>query len=108
MGMKILIIKVKSFILKAIFSTILTPYNSIKQFIKKSDFYTDLRSKEMLKKGIRFRVLNLFVNPLVMFVKMYFIKKGFLDGLSGFILALSYSSLYTLMKYIKLWELENK
>ncbi|MDR1434712.1 glycosyltransferase family 2 protein [Candidatus Endomicrobiellum devescovinae] len=84
------------------------PYDSIKQFVKKSDFYTDLRSKEMFERGEKFKVLNLFVNPSVMFFKMYIIKKGFLDGLTGLILALLYSSFYTLMKYIKLWELENK
>ncbi|MDR1104563.1 MAG: glycosyltransferase family 2 protein [Endomicrobium sp.] len=84
------------------------PYDSIKQFVKKSDFYTDLRSKEMFERGEKFKILNLFVNPSVMFFKMYIIKKGFLDGLTGLILALLYSSFYTLMKYIKLWELENK
>jgi glycosyltransferase involved in cell wall biosynthesis len=84
------------------------PYDSIKQFVKKSDFYTDLRSKEMFERGKKFKILNLFVNPSVMFFKMYIIKKGFLDGLAGLILALLYSSFYTLMKYIKLWELENK
>ncbi|MDR2251616.1 MAG: glycosyltransferase family 2 protein [Endomicrobium sp.] len=84
------------------------PYDSIKQFVKKSDFYTDLRSKEMFEGGKKFKILNLFVNPSVMFFKMYIIKKGFLDGLTGLIVALLYSSFYTLMKYIKLWELENK
>jgi glycosyltransferase involved in cell wall biosynthesis len=84
------------------------PYDSIKQFIKKSDLYTDLRSKEMFEYRKKFKILNLFINPSVMFFKMYIVKKGFLDGLTGFILALLYSSFYTLMKYIKLWELENK
>ncbi|GHT37071.1 alpha-L-glycero-D-manno-heptose beta-1,4-glucosyltransferase [Endomicrobiia bacterium] len=84
------------------------PYDNIKQFVKKSDLYTDLGAEEMFKKGVKFTVLNLFVNPFVMFIKMYVIKRGFLDGLTGFILALSYSSFYTLMKYIKLWDLESK
>ncbi|GHT72749.1 hypothetical protein AGMMS49950_11300 [Endomicrobiia bacterium] len=84
------------------------PYDNIKQFVKKSDLYTDLGAEEMFKKGVKFTVLNLFVNPFVMFVKMYVIKRGFLDGLAGLILALSYSSFYTLMKYIKLWNLESK
>ncbi|MCA6072347.1 MAG: glycosyltransferase family 2 protein [Endomicrobium sp.] len=84
------------------------PYNNIKHFIKKSDFYTGLRAEEMFQKGKKFRILNLIINPFVMFVKMYIIKKGFLDGLTGFILAMLYSSFYTLMKYVKLWELQNK
>ncbi|MDR1695571.1 MAG: glycosyltransferase family 2 protein [Endomicrobium sp.] len=84
------------------------PYESIKHFTAKSDFYTDLRAEEMFAKGKKFRVVNLLINPPVMFIKMYFVKKGFLDGLTGLILALLYSSFYTLMKYIKLWEIYNK
>ncbi|MDR3330871.1 MAG: glycosyltransferase family 2 protein [Endomicrobium sp.] len=84
------------------------PYYSIKHFVRKSDFYTELSSKEMFQKGKKFTIANLFVDPFVMFIKMFFVKKGFLDGLTGLILALLYSSFYTLMKYIKLWELEKK
>jgi glycosyltransferase involved in cell wall biosynthesis len=84
------------------------PYDSVEQFIKKSDLYAGLRAREMFEKGKKFRILNLLLNPCVMFVKMYFIKKGFLDGLTGLILALLYSCVYTLVKYIKLWELYNK
>lgn len=84
------------------------PYDSIRQFVQKSDLYTDLRAREMFEKGKKFRVLNLIVNLTAMFLKMYIFKRGFRDGLAGFILALLYSSFYTLMKYIKLWELENK
>ncbi|MDR1417855.1 MAG: glycosyltransferase family 2 protein [Endomicrobium sp.] len=84
------------------------PYDSIKSFIKKSDFYSDLRSKEMFQRGKKFKLVNLVVNPIVIFIKMYVMKKGFLDGITGLILALLYSSFYTLMKYVKLWELENK
>ncbi|MDR1522902.1 MAG: glycosyltransferase family 2 protein [Endomicrobium sp.] len=84
------------------------PYDSIKSFINKSDFYSDLRSKEMFQKGKKFKVVNLIVNPAFMFFKMYISKRGFLDGITGLVLALLYSSFYTLMKYVKLWELENK
>ncbi|MDR2067201.1 MAG: glycosyltransferase family 2 protein [Endomicrobium sp.] len=84
------------------------PYDSIKSFIKKSDLYSDLCSKEMFQRGKKFKIINLIVNPTVMFVKMYVLKKGFLDGVTGLVLALLYSSFYTLMKYVKLWELENK
>jgi glycosyltransferase involved in cell wall biosynthesis len=84
------------------------PYDSVKQFVAKSDYYTDLRAKEMFEKGKKFGVLNLIFNPCAMFLKMYVFKRGFLDGLTGFVLALLYSCFYTLMKYVKLWELENK
>ena len=84
------------------------PYDSIKQFVAKSDLYTDLRAREMFEKGRKFNVLNLMINPCAMFLKMYVFKRGFLDGIAGLILAFLYSSFYTLMKYIKLWELGNK
>jgi len=84
------------------------PYESIKQFVRKSDFYTELRASEMHARGKRFGVLNLIINPAAMFLKMYVFRRGFLDGIAGLVLALLYSSFYTLMKYIKLWELENK
>lgn len=84
------------------------PYANIKQFVEKSDYYTELRAKEMFAKGKKFHIINLIFNPCAMFIKMYIFRRGFLDGLTGFILALLYSCFYTLMKYIKLWELENK
>lgn len=83
-------------------------YDNIKQFIAKSDYYTDLRAKEMYSKGKKFHVINLIINPVAMFFKMYVFRRGFLDGLTGFILAMLYSYFYTLMKYVKLWELEEK
>jgi glycosyltransferase involved in cell wall biosynthesis len=83
-------------------------YNSIKQFIKKSDQYSDLSAKQMYEKGKRVKIHNFIINPVNMFLKMFVFKKGFLDGTTGFILALLYSSFYTLMKYVKLWELQVK
>jgi glycosyltransferase involved in cell wall biosynthesis len=82
------------------------PYDSVEQFVNKSQLYSGLRAREMFEKGKKFSILNLIANPCVMFIKMFVFKKGFLDGLAGFILALLYSCVYTLMKYVKLWELQ--
>jgi hypothetical protein len=38
---------------------------------------------------------------------MYILRRGFLDGLQGFVLAVV-SSAYVFVKYAKLWELEQK
>jgi hypothetical protein len=45
------------------------------------------------------------VNPLAMFFRMYIAKLGFLDGVTGLMLSLLYAN-YTLIKYVKLWELQ--
>jgi hypothetical protein len=51
------------------------PYDSIKHFMRKSDFYTDLRAKEIFQEGKKFKILNVFVNPIAMFVKIILLKK---------------------------------
>ena len=83
-------------------------YDSIKHFIKKSDQYSDLSSRQMFERGKRAHLHNFILNPTIMFIKMFILKRGFLDGKTGFILALLYSAFYTLMKYIKLWEIQAK
>ncbi|MDR0823020.1 MAG: glycosyltransferase family 2 protein [Endomicrobium sp.] len=83
-------------------------YDSIKQFIQKSDQYSSLSARQMFERGKKFKLYNLIINPINMFLKMFIFKRGFLDGLTGLILALLYSSFYTLMKYIKLWEIQVK
>jgi (heptosyl)LPS beta-1,4-glucosyltransferase len=44
------------------------------------------------------------LSGIVKFIKMYLIKKGFLDGKEGFILAVL-SGFSSTLKYFKLWSL---
>ncbi|MGI6525082.1 MAG: glycosyltransferase family 2 protein [Bdellovibrionota bacterium] len=53
----------------------------------------------------RFHLYNLFFNPLIRFFKFYILKRGFLEGLPGFLVACN-EGIYTFQKYSKLWELE--
>ena len=39
------------------------------------------------------------------FMKFYLFKRGIVEGMAGFIIAVT-ESYYTFMKYAKLWELE--
>lgn len=41
------------------------------------------------------------------FIQMGILKKGFLDGMMGFVMSLNHF-FYTLMKYLKLLELQRK
>ncbi len=75
-------------------------------YLAKFNRYTTLASKESFDAGKRFRRIDLFVRPPWIFVKMYIIRCGFLDGLPGLILALL-SSAYVFTKYAKLWEAWN-
>ena len=68
-------------------------YETIEEFIAKQNRYSGLNPK---KKNI-FKAL---FSPWWTFFKLYFIKRGFLDGKHGFIIAVLYSQ-YTFWKYIK-------
>jgi glycosyltransferase involved in cell wall biosynthesis len=76
-------------------------------YFEKFNRYTTLAAAEAGARGKRFGMSDLLVRPAWLFVKMYVIKRGFLDGMQGLILALL-SSAYVFTKYAKLWEVQNK
>ena len=80
---------------------------TINHYFVKFNKYTTLAAEELFNKGKTFIISDLILRPLFIFVKMYIIRKGFLDGMQGFILAV-FSSAYVFTKYCKLWELSKK
>jgi glycosyltransferase involved in cell wall biosynthesis len=76
---------------------------TLSDFLKKMEEYSTLSSRELGKKGHMPGLLSLALRPLFTFVKMFFIRRGFLDGSYGLILSLLYSY-YTFLKYAKAWE----
>lgn len=73
-------------------------------YFEKFNRYTTLAADEMMEKRTVFRVSHLLIRPAWVFVRMYVVKLGFLDGIQGFILSVL-SSCYVFTKYAKLWEL---
>lgn len=80
---------------------------TIKHYFKKFNNYTTLAANELDKNGKNFSTLDIILRPAAIFVKMYFIKRGFLDGIQGFILAV-FSAAYVFTKYSKFWELTKR
>lgn len=76
-------------------------------YFSKFNRYTSLAAKDLHSAGKRFSLYDILVRPPFMFFKMYIVKRGFLDGLQGFILCIV-SSAYVFTKYAKLWELEHQ
>jgi glycosyltransferase involved in cell wall biosynthesis len=72
-------------------------------YFEKFNNYTSLAAAELKEKGKKFNLLNLVVNPLWVFVRMYVLRLGFLDGIPGLILCIL-SANYVFTKYAKLWE----
>ena len=77
---------------------------TIRHYFNKFNRYTSLAAEELHKQGRKTKISDLLIRPFFIFIKMYFLKRGFLDGLHGFILAI-FSSAYVFTKYTKLWEL---
>lgn len=80
---------------------------NIFHYFEKFNNYTSLAANQLKAKNRIFKIRDILIRPLFIFVKMYIFRRGFLDGFHGLILAL-FSSAYVLIKYSKLWELENK
>jgi hypothetical protein len=66
--------------------------------------YSDVAAKALFAEGRRAGFRNLVLRPPFKFVKCYILKRGFLDGWPGFIIAAT-SAFYVLAKYVKLYEL---
>ncbi len=80
---------------------------NIHHYFEKFNRYTTLASEELYQKNRKVSLNDILVRPIFFFIKMYIFRRGFLDGLQGFILAV-FSSTYVFTKYCKLWELNNK
>ncbi len=56
---------------------------SLATYLSKQNRYTSLAAEEALARGKKASVARLVLSPLVRFVKFYFIRQGFRDGLPG-------------------------
>jgi glycosyltransferase involved in cell wall biosynthesis len=82
-------------------------YKNIEDHFNRALAYARISAKAYHKMGRRFKIYNLPFNPLFAFIKTYFIKCGFLDGIRGFSVGASVA-LSTFLKYLYLWEMENR
>jgi glycosyltransferase involved in cell wall biosynthesis len=80
---------------------------TLTHYFHKLNHYTSLSAQSLMKEGKRFRIHYLLIKPWAIFIKMYFLKQGFRDGIHGLILALL-SSVHVMVKYAKLWELQRR
>jgi len=69
--------------------------------------FSSLLAQDMYEKGKRYHLWLLVLRPAFKFLEVYVLKLGFLDGLAGFIIAIT--SAYALfVRYVRLRELENR
>src|SRR3989454_2504930 len=72
----------------------------------KVGWYSTLSAQERTNAGhVGVSPLNLLLNPLWTFTKIYVLRGGYRDGMHGFLFS-AFSAAHVLLKYAKLWELK--
>jgi len=84
------------------------PYLNISQFLSKFDFYTGVEAGYLQDSGVQITAGNslrfLVFKPFSRFLRRYFLKGGFRDGMPGLFCAI-FDALNFVVRYFKLWEL---
>jgi len=81
------------------------PYRSFADHLRTIDQYTTIMARGMHARGRRVGVSDVFVRPWVRFARFYVLKRGFLLGWKGLVLAFL-AAHYVRLKYMKLLLLE--
>lgn len=80
-------------------------FDNLSDQVITNDRYSTLGAKQLAEAHERFSYLKMIFKPFGKFVETYFVKRGFQDGLPGFII--SVGAAYSLfLKFAKLWEIE--
>lgn len=75
---------------------------TLEHYFEKMNRYTTLAADDLYRKGTRAGLFDLVVRPQGIFIKMFLLHFGFLDGLPGFLIAVL-SACHVFTKYAKLW-----
>ncbi|MGJ8762192.1 glycosyltransferase family 2 protein [Polaribacter sp. R2A056_3_33] len=82
-------------------------YRNYDHYISKMNHYAAIRAKELHERGAKVNIYHVMIKPSARFFIHYFIRLGFLDGFTGFLVAKT-QAYGVLTRYIKLWLLNNK
>lgn len=78
------------------------PHPTISQFLSEINRYTDLRSEELFRRGVKSSFITIILYTKGKFLLNYIVKQGFKDGFEGLILALL-MSFHSFLVRGKLW-----
>ena len=82
-------------------------YYTAEQHYKQIEYFGDIAAKELYDKGKSTNYLVIYGKTAAQFIKSFFIKKGFLDGQTGWLIS-KRSAYATYRKYSKLLDLNKK
>ncbi|MFO7870996.1 MAG: glycosyltransferase family 2 protein [Kiritimatiellia bacterium] len=82
-------------------------YDDITDQLASLNHFSTITAQTRFEEGDRFRLVDLIFRPPLRFLRSYVIKRGFMDGLAGLVVAAS-AAFGVFAKYAKLWELHLK
>lgn len=75
-------------------------FDSVSAHLTTIDKFTEIGAIELIKKNRKITILSPITHSFWMFIKMYLLKRGFLDGFAG-LLASTLSVMHVFVKYSK-------
>ncbi|MHC4480183.1 MAG: hypothetical protein ACYS1C_04350 [Planctomycetota bacterium] len=73
-------------------------------YAQRSARYAEIAARSRLARGRRASLGGLLVRPPLAFVKSYFLKLGFLDGVAGLAVAVG-TAYHRFIRQLRMWEL---
>lgn len=83
------------------------PYNSLETLITKTNQYSSAAALQLHERGKKIGVLSIIGKACWTFLRIYILRRGFLDGKEGFFLA-GVATAGSFFRYSKLWFLNQK
>ena len=84
------------------------PYETVGDYLKKFELYTTYDALFLKEKNVKVHFLNsvrwIVIKPSLRFIKRYFLKLGFLNGIPG-LFACIFDALGYAVRYVKLWHI---
>ena len=78
-------------------------YRDLRHHMEKLNAYTTIMADRRFEAGEPPSLVRMLFNPFWRFFRMYVLRRGFLDGRRGVVLAVV-AGFYVFLKYAKLWE----
>ena len=75
-------------------------FNSISEHIQTLDSFTEIGANEIIRKNKKVSIISPWTHGLWTFLKLYVLKKGFMDGYAGLVVAVI-SGMHAFIKYNK-------
>jgi len=79
------------------------PYDDLGDYLRKMDAYSRLAAADLWERGRRARAADVAGAPVAAFIKSYLLKRGFLEGVPGLVIA-GLSAGSTFFRYARLYE----